>query len=136
MEGNEALRSVESPIGTMHLLDGGVIFHQLRDSVIVTTESAVEVERLTAELAGDRPVAVVVDLGNIAFADLDTRAFFAANDVEGLEVATALVVGPRIAQFLARRWTDDFRPARKTSVFTDRQEAIAWAREQVADAPA
>jgi hypothetical protein len=55
--GNEAPRSVDSPIGTMHLIDGGVI--------------------------------------------------------------------PRAAGFPGQGWTDDFRPARKTSVFTDRQEVIA-----------
>ena len=66
--GYEALRSVDSPIRTMHLIDGGVI--------------------------------------------------------------------PRIADFLARRWTDDFRPVPKTSVSTDRPEALAWAREPVAGTPA
>jgi hypothetical protein len=32
---------------------------------------------------------------------------------------------PRAAGFPGQGWTDDFRPARKTSVFTDRQEVIA-----------
>ncbi len=66
--GYGALRSVDSPIGTMHLIDGAVI--------------------------------------------------------------------PRIADFLARLWTNDFRPVPKTSISADRPEAIAWAREQVAGTPA
>jgi hypothetical protein len=113
----------------MHLLEGGVIVHHLDNAVVVTADVAGEVVALTADLAAGEPVAVVVDLGNIAFADSGTRAFFAQHDADGVEVATALVAGPRVAQFLARRWREDARPARPTSMFEDLDEAIAWARE-------
>jgi hypothetical protein len=96
----------------MYLLDGGVIVHHLDDSVLVTAETGDEVMRLTGELAAGNRVAVVVDLGSIAFADVDTRAFYAEHDAEGAEVATALVATPRIAEFLARRWREDAKPAR------------------------
>lgn len=125
------VKSTSTPIGEMSLLDGGVLLHRLADSVLVTADSVDEVMNVTEEMAAGKPVAVVVDMRAIAFADHDTRDLFAAFDAGGVEVATALLVGPRVATFLANRWVNESQPNRTTALFEDEAEAIDWARQQV-----
>ena len=126
------LKRASTPIGEMLLLDGGVLLHRLDDAVLVTPDSVEGVMKVTEELAEGEPVAVVVDMRLIAFADHETRDTYAAFDAEGVEVATALLVGPRVATFLASRWVNESQPIRSTAMFQDEAEAIDWARNQVA----
>ena len=127
------LKTSTTPIGEMSLLEGGVLLHRLADSVLVTSDSVDGVMQVTEEMAAGKPVAVVVDMRAIAFADQDTRNLYAAFDAGGVEVATALLVGPRVATFLANRWVNESQPKRSTAMFQDEAEAIDWARQQVAD---
>jgi hypothetical protein len=129
---DQVIKRVETPIGEMTLLAGGVLVHRLDDSVLVTPDSVEKVMEVTAELAGGQPVAVVVDMRRIAFADHQTRDSYASFDASGSEVATALLVGPRVATFLASRWVNESQPARATRMFEDEVEAVEWARQQVA----
>lgn len=129
---DQVLKRTSTPIGEMSLLEAGVLLHRLHDSVLVTPDFVEDVMRVTEDMAGGKPVAVVVDMRSIAFADHETRDTFAAFDAEGVEVATALLVGPRVATFLASRWVNESQPARATAMFQDESEAIDWARQQVA----
>lgn len=115
----------------MILLDDGVIVHTLDEGAVIDSRAADQVIRDTELLAAGQPVAVVVDLRKVAYADLESRDLFANSPSESVEVATALVVGPRVAQFLATRWVDHSRPNRDTSIFEDVDEAISWAEEQL-----
>ena len=129
---DRVVTKAETPIGEMVLLEGGVLVHRLRDSVLVTPDSVEGVMKVTEELAAGKPVAVVVDMRRIAFADHHTRDSFASFDASGTEVATALLVGPRVATFLASRWMAESQPARSTQMFEDEVAAVDWARQQVA----
>jgi hypothetical protein len=111
----------------MVLLDDGVIVHTLDEGAVIDTRVAAQVIRDTELLAAGQPVAVVVDLRKVAYADLESREVFANKPSESVEVATALVVGPRVAQFLATRWVDHSKPTRDTSIFEDVDEAVSWA---------
>lgn len=130
--GEPVLRSVTSPIGRMELLEGGVIRHVLEQAALVDAAAASEVLRLTEELSGDSPVAVLVDLRAIGFADDDAQSMFATQDAGGVEVATALLVHGSIAKYLVKRFTGKMAPARPVRIFESPEEALAWAREMVA----
>ncbi len=127
----EAVRSVTSPVGEMVLHADGVIVHTLASGALVDTESASAVLELTRDLAAGAQVAVVVDLRAIAFADRDARDQFARDPAGGVEVATALVVGPRVAGFLARQFVESAQPDRPTQVFEDISGAREWAVAQL-----
>ena len=129
MTDDGARRSAKTPLGEMHLMGGSVLMHRLRGGVVVTKRTADEVLRVTKEIADGEPVAVVVDMRKIAFADLEARNSFAADDAG--EVATALLVSAPIAEFLAKRFVADSQPARPTRIFLDETEAVVWAADQV-----
>ena len=125
------IRRHRSPIGEMVLLDDGVIVHTLDEGAVVDTRVADQVIRDTELLAAGQPVAVVVDLRKVAYADLESREVFANKPSESVEVATALVVGQRVAQFLATRWVDHSKPNRDTAIFEEVDEAVSWAAERL-----
>ena len=120
---------LRTPIGEMVLFDGGVIVHTIDDGVIVDSESALGVLEATRTLAAGNPVAVVVDLRNVGFADRASRDAFSSDPAGGVEIATALVAGSRVSQFLAGLFVKS-DPGRPTEVFEDAEVAIAWAFER------
>ncbi len=132
--GVPVVRTVESPIGTMELLEGGVIWHELEFAADVRHADALEVLRLTADLAAGQPVVVVVDMRKIGFADEDSRRTFSKFDADGVEVATALLVRGTVARFLAKRFTERTPPPRPTRMFESEREALEWAFEQLGSA--
>ena len=125
------VRRVKSPIGEMVLYSDGVIVHTLDRGAVVDERAAALVIELTKDLAGGDPVAVVVDLRSVAFADRGSRQMFADDPSGGVEVATALVAGPRIAGFLASQFVRNARPERPTEVFAELADATDWAAEHV-----
>ena len=121
---------LRSPIGVMQLLDDGVIVHTIDEGAVVDSKAAAGVLEATQMLANGKPVSVVVDLRNVAFADKGSRSMFASDPAGGVEVATALVASARVSQFLAGLFVRE-QPARPTSVFEDPTAAKAWAAEQL-----
>lgn len=114
--------------------DNGVIVHTLNAGAVVDTDAAHTVLELTADLAGGDRVATVIDMRAIAFADRDAREAFARDPSGGVEVATALVIGPKIADFLASRFVRGAQPERPIAMFDTVDEAMEWAADQVAAA--
>lgn len=115
----------------MSLYEGGVIVHALDEGAVVDTRTAARVQQLTEELAVGRRVATVVDLRHIGFADRDARELFARQDSNGVEVATALIVGDGMASWLAGRFMTDAKPQRAVAVFDSEDDAFEWALEEV-----
>lgn len=74
----------------MHL-DGRVIVDVMDPQAVLSPEGAREIQRVTVELAGGAPVAVLVDMREMEFAGRDARGMF-SDDLGGVEVATALLV--------------------------------------------
>lgn len=118
----------------MVLRDDGVLIHTLDEGALVDRRVAKEVLRDTEKIAAGRSVAVVVDLRAIAFADQESRQVFADDAAGGVEVATALVVGPRVAEYLGAQFVNRAQPHRPTSIFHDVDEAAAWAADRVREA--
>lgn len=127
----EVLAEVRSPIGSLRLLAGGVVLVTVDRGLVVEASMAPDVERLTAELAGDQPIAVVADIREMGFGSAETREAFASQSALGREVATAQVVKEGLTDFMARRFEADQLLDRPFAVFRDVDEAVAWAREQV-----
>lgn len=121
---------LRSPIGVMQLFDDGVIVHTIDEGAIVDPKVAAGVLEATRMLARGKPVAVVVDLRDVGFADKDSRNMFATDPAGGVEIATALVASARVSQFLADLFVRE-GPTRPTSVFEDPAPARAWAAEQL-----
>ncbi|MBK5265796.1 MAG: hypothetical protein JJE47_00025 [Acidimicrobiia bacterium] len=110
----------------MHL-DGRVIVHVIDSQAVLSPEDAREVQRVTVELAGSAPVAVLVDMREMEFAGRDARGMF-SDDLGGVEVATALLVSSDISIALAGLFKKYQSPGRPVEVFSDEVEALAWAR--------
>ncbi len=127
--GAESSRRMRSPIGEMNL-EARVITHRLDPGVVVGVEEALEVQRLTAELADGTPVAVVVDMREVGFAGRQAREAF-WSDLDGIEIATALLVRRSISERLAGMFVDRVAPDRPVAIFTEEEAAQAWARRHV-----
>lgn len=121
---------IRTPIGEMALVDGDVIVHTIDDGAIIDSGAAAAVLDATRTLADGRKVAVVVDLRAVGFADRAARDSFASDPAGGIEVATALVAGPRVSEFLADLFVRS-DPGRPTAVFGDPEAALVWALDQV-----
>lgn len=120
---------MRTPIGEM-TLDGRVIVHRLDPKVVVNLRDTDAVKQATIELAAGEPVAVVVDMRDLGYADRDVRMAF-GDDLDGIEAATALLVSPALSAGLASLFSKFQAGPRPVEIFTDEAEAISWARDQV-----
>ncbi len=118
-----------TPIGEMHL-DGRVIVHTINEHAVLDFDGAREVQRITVDLADGVPVAVVVDMRGMAFAGRDVREMF-SDDLDGVELATALLVTSEISVALAGLFKRHVDPDRPVEMFTDEDQALTWAKAQV-----
>lgn len=123
--------AMQTPIGEMRL-DGRVIVHTIDSEATPSPEDALEVQRITAELAGGEPVAVLVDMRKMAFANSEVQGMF-KDDPSGLEVATALLVETPASAASATLFERYRRPERDVKIFNNEAEALAWARNQIAN---
>ena len=121
---------VRSPIGDMQLFEDGVIVHTIDEGALVDENVAAGVLETTRVLAAGQPVSVVVDLRGVAFADQASRQGYATDPAGGIEVATALVAGPRVSEFLAGMFMRE-KPERPTSIFDNPEDARVWAADQL-----
>lgn len=133
MNANE-LRRETSAVGEMVLFDNGVIVHTLNEGALVDPAAAGDVLEKTKHLAAGAPVAVVVDLTRLAFADHRSREMFAHDPAGGVEIATALVASARISEFLASQFKKSAQSGRPVELFDSVDEAVLWAAEHVRSA--
>jgi len=112
-------------------LDGRVIVHTIDSGATLSPEDALEIQRITTELAGGEPVAVLVDMRTMAFANNEVQGMF-KDDPTGLEVATALLVKTPVSTASASLFKRNQRPERAVEIFNNEPEALAWARKQIA----
>ena len=132
MDASELGRT-RTPIGELVLFDNRVMVHTIDEGAAVDRSAAVEVLAKTEELAAGEPIAVVVDLTRVAFADHSARDTFARDGAGGAEIATALVASARITEFLAGQFMKTAELTRPVRLFDSVDEAVQWAAEQVAN---
>ncbi len=121
-----------TPIGEMRVIAPGVIMHRITEGASVTGEDANTVKQVTVELAAGEPVAVVVDMRGIAFADRDARHAF-KEGAGGVEVGTALLTDRGFSEKLAGLFERFSEPTRPVEVFHSETAAIEWAASLLAE---
>ena len=122
----------KTPIGEMHIVAPGVIVHRLDEGVSVTEADAAQVKRASEELAGGKPVVIVVDMRAVAFAGRDARDAF-QEGAGGVEIGTALLTGMGFSEKLAGLFKRYSAPSRPVEIFQREAEAIAWAEAMLAE---
>ncbi len=125
-----------TPIGEMWLDDDGLLWHRLNPGVEVTAADAKATLAAMEDLTGGRAAPAVVDIRGVAFANRQARQFFSQDLDASPEIATALIVGSGPSRAMANLFLKLSRPARPVRSFTREEEAAAWARGFLEQAPA
>jgi hypothetical protein len=125
-------RVKKTPIGEMRLVAPGVIVHRLTEGVSITEADANLVKQATEELAGGKPIVIIVDMRKVAFANRDARDVF-KEGAGGVEIGTALLTDRGFSEQLAGLFMRFSKPTRPVEVFHNEADAIAWAQSLLAD---
>ena len=119
-------QSRQTPIGELRFAAPGVLIHRLAEGVLVTEADADLVKKTTAELAGGKPVVVIVDMREVGFAGREARDGV-KQGAGGVEIGTALLTDRGFSEKLAGLFTKYSEPTRPVEVFHSEAAAIAWA---------
>ncbi len=119
-------QSRQTPIGELRFAAPGVLVHRLTEGVLVTEPDTNLVKKATAELAGGKPVVVIVDMRGVGFAGREARDGF-KDGAAGIEIGTALLIDRGFSEKLAGLFTKYSEPTRPVEVFHSEADAIAWA---------
>jgi hypothetical protein len=110
----------------------GVVLAVVDDGLLLDKSASLEFRRQLVAVAKG-PFVVVGDLRGVPFIDREARAVF-AGDEGGMLLATAVVVGREgPMRLLTERWLADHDVRRPIATFSERADALAWARSKAVE---
>lgn len=119
-------RETRTPVGSMWLDEGGLLWHRLDDGVTVEARHGAGIRQAVLELTDGAPVRAVVDISGIRFADRAARDAFGKPVDDSSEIATAVIVGSAVAKALGTLFLRLSRPSRPVRLFLEAEEAARW----------
>lgn len=125
------MQSIKNNKSTSTLIEPGIFVNEFNPGVEVDENDLLEAKRSNMEMAQGKRYAVLVAFGYLAEMQKGAREKAASSGFKDNTIALAL-----LAKSLGQKITGNFymkinEPAVKTRLFTDRQEAINWLREQL-----
>jgi hypothetical protein len=85
----------------------------------------------TFELAGRRPIPVLVDMREVRSQTREARQHFAGPEAQKVTLAVALLIGSPVSRVLANFYLGVRPPRIPTQLFTDEAEAVTWVLERL-----
>ena len=116
---------------TATLYSDGVMLVEFPRGTVVDIEVAKSTRELQFSVS-DGPYVVVADATRIAYFDKEAREYLSTDD-RHLQLANAVIVGPRISKYVVERWVTDYELDRPVGMFFTADEAFEWARKKAAE---
>lgn len=124
---NLIIRTIETPVCTISLLDNGIVRTNYRSDAIVTLEEMKIVELALFEITeGKRFKNLLDSRGGYTSFDADTRKYAATSAITKNIIVSAFVVNTLPLKLLVNFYIQFNKPSYKIKVFSDYDVALWW----------
>lgn len=117
---------------TITVVEPGIIENSVKAGVTLECEDIAEVKKHNIEISGGKPYAVLVVSGALSTITKEARELAATKEFALTAKAKALLVDSLGHRIVGSFYIRVNKPFVRTKIFTDRDLALAWLRQQLA----
>lgn len=118
---------------TIRKLEANILETIVDKDAILEVEDIWEIKRVNREICAGKPYAVLVDSGMYTSISEEARKLTASKEFQQLTLAKAVLVNSLAQRIIGRFYLQINRPAIKTRLFNDREQAILWLKQQLTE---
>jgi hypothetical protein len=113
------------------LLEPNLLENKIRDGFTLNAEDVLELKKVNIELTNDSHYAILVIFGHLTEVTKEARELIASKEFQRNTIAKALLVDNIGHRLVGNFYLTVNRPHIKTRLFTDRDLAIKWLKEEL-----
>ena len=117
---------------TVTVLEPGIIENFVKSGVTVEREDIVELKKQNISVSGNKHYAVLVTTGALSTITKEARELAASKEYAMTTKAKAIVVESLGQRIVASFYIRINKPYIRTKLFSDRNSALTWLRQQLA----
>lgn len=112
-------------------LEEGIVENIVKESMVIDATDIQRIRECNLEIMGDKKYCVLITSHFLASITKDARELSASREFRHNTIAKALFVNNIGQKMVGNFYLQVNRPAIKTKMFTDREKALEWLREQL-----
>ncbi|HQQ93687.1 MAG TPA: hypothetical protein PLQ93_03965 [Bacteroidia bacterium] len=114
-------------------LENGILENYFKAGCTIEADDFYSLRKLNLGLANNKPYVVLVEAGDLTNFSKEARELIASKRFAGITVAKALLIKSLGQRMIGNFYLQVNRPYIHTKLFTDRNEALKWLRQQLSD---
>ena len=112
------------------MLEVGIVENTFKDGSYIEPEDFYELRKTNLDLMKNQPYAVLVSSEDLTSFSKEARELIASREFAGITVAKALYSRSLGQRIIGNFYMQINKPFIRTKLFTDRDKALQWLREQ------
>ena len=116
---------------TITVLEHNIFENRINAGETVTIDDVIKTKEINQNLAKNIPYCVLITKGEFSIVPAKVREFISRTDFIGITIAKALLTSSIADKIVGQFYIKINKPAIKTKLFTNRQKAIHWLKEQM-----
>ena len=120
---------IETRTSQFWLNEDGILWVKTLPQAYYTLADAQKNVEIMHQLADGQKRPVLVEMKQIKGMDGDARAYSAGDNVEGITLALAMVIGSTLGKTLGNLWLGINKPPFPSKIFVSEEEAITWLKD-------
>ncbi|MCB0400930.1 MAG: STAS/SEC14 domain-containing protein [Flavobacteriales bacterium] len=122
---------IEAAVATLEI-HSGILHITLKQDADIDVEHVEELIKMRVKLQGGKPYPVLADIRKLWLVSKKARERAAQKEMTDLNVAMAILTSSLTSRMLANFFIRINRPSTPTRMFTSKEEALTWLRQQIA----
>jgi hypothetical protein len=124
-------KEIETEKIKIRVLEDGIIENLFKGGHCIEAQDFFELRRINLQLMNKMPYVVFVEAEDLTSFSRQARELIASKKFAGITLAKALFIKSLGQRIIGNFYMQVNRPHIKTKLFTDREKAIEWLREQL-----
>jgi len=125
------LKKIELDKVIIELLDSNLLLISLKENITIEGEDVLEIKKHNLDLMKGNNYAIVFDSGHYTSVSKEARELMTSSKVEKNRVASAFIIYSLSQKILGNFYLKVNKPNVPTKLFSDKEKAITWIKEEL-----
>lgn len=112
------------------IIEDGIVLNHFKSGENIEVEDFYELSKVNYHLVKSKPYTVLASAEELTSFSVEARELVASKKFAGIAIAKALLISGLSQRIIGNFYIRVNKPYINTKLFTDREEAIKWLREQ------
>lgn len=116
---------------TIRVIESNIFHNYVHEHATVTVKNILEVKNINLNLSNGEPYALLISKGEFSIVPPKVRELVSSNKFVGNTVAKALLSRCVADKIIGQFYIKINKPAIKTKLFTNKEKAISWLKQEI-----